>query len=60
VWAELARVRDAAGPTPVLIFSALQHDTFADWRDRGFAGLISKPFDLDYLTSTVGARIAGP
>jgi DNA-binding NtrC family response regulator len=54
-WPILEAVKAAAGDSPVIIFSAHRADHFADYRARGFAGLISKPFDLDQLLATVGA-----
>lgn len=39
----------AAGATPVVIFSARPPHNFANYAERGFVGLLSKPFDLDEL-----------
>jgi two-component system KDP operon response regulator KdpE len=58
-WDSVQAVRAAAGDTPVAIFSAHPPRTFAGWRARGFAGLVSKPFDLDDLVATVRALV-GP
>ena len=53
-WAILERVRDLSGYTPVVIFTAAGQQEFADYRARGFADLVLKPFDLDDLVATVG------
>ena len=52
-WASLDQVRRPAGPTPVVIFTAHQPSLFADWPDRGFAGFLAKPFDVDDLLTLV-------
>ena len=57
-WAVLERLRAAAGSTPVVIFTAAGQQEFADYRARGFADLVLKPFDLDDLVTTV-ARHTG-
>jgi DNA-binding NtrC family response regulator len=57
-WAQLGRVRDAAGATPTLICSAHGRERFADYAAHGFAGLITKPFDLDAIAATVRETIA--
>jgi DNA-binding response OmpR family regulator len=54
-WRSVEELRAAAGGTPVVIFSAHGPNAFAGWRERGFAGLLSKPFDLDDLVATVRA-----
>ena len=56
-WAGLAALLKAAGDTPVVIFSAHNPERFDGHRERGFAGLLPKPFDLDALVATV-RRIA--
>ena len=57
-WGGLETIRDAAQGTPVVIFSAHSADRFAGYRERGFACLLPKPFDLDDLLATV-RRFAG-
>lgn len=57
-WAQVGRVRDAAGGTPTIICSAHGRASFADYAAHGFAGLITKPFDLDTITTTVRETIA--
>ena len=52
-WAGLEEVKDAAGDTPVVIFSAHDPQVFAGYAEHGFAGLVAKPFDLDELLGTV-------
>jgi DNA-binding NtrC family response regulator len=54
-WAALEAVQAAAGETPVVIFSAHPPHTFDGHAERGFAGVIAKPFDLDALLATVKA-----
>jgi DNA-binding response OmpR family regulator len=58
-WPALEAVRAAAGQTPVLIFSAHRPDIFTGYAERGFAGVIAKPFDLDELLTTVQATLVG-
>ncbi len=62
-WAILERIRDLAGYSPVVIFTAHREHDFANFRERGFSDLLLKPFDLDELLDTVrrnmGARGTG-
>lgn len=59
-WQSLDELRAAAGATPVVIFSAHFRSAFRGYRERGFAGLISKPFDVDGLLAAVRAVLAAP
>lgn len=59
-WRSVEELRAAAGATPVMIFSAHTPSAFCGYRERGFAGLISKPFDLDDLLATVRDVLAAP
>jgi DNA-binding response OmpR family regulator len=59
-WAGLEALLRAAGPTPVVIYSAHRPEVFADHAARGFAGLLVKPFDLDELLATVRAHLPAP
>lgn len=52
-WAILERIRELAGYSPVVIFTAHRESDFADFRERGFSDLLLKPFDLDELLDTV-------
>lgn len=52
-WAGLETVRDAAWPSSVVIYSAHSPERFAGYGERGFAGLLPKPFDLDELLAIV-------
>ena len=52
-WAALERVRALAGEAPIVLMTAYRPDYFADWRARGFAELLAKPFGLDELLATV-------
>jgi DNA-binding NtrC family response regulator len=56
-WVELERIRAAAGGAPTVIFSAHNRETFADFAERGFAGVIAKPFDLEEMLATVQATL---
>ena len=56
VWPALNAVRDAAGAIPVLIFSAHPPARFADYRERGFAGVVSKPFTQETLIAAIRAH----
>ena len=57
-WWSVAAVRAAASGTLVVIFSAHHPSAFSGYRERGFAGLLGRPLDLDGLLATVGARVA--
>ncbi len=52
-WAILERIRELAGYSPVVIFTAHREQDFASFRERGFSDLLMKPFDLDELIATV-------
>ena len=56
-WAEPERIRDAAGDTPVIIFSAHDAHLFEQHAAPGFAGTIAKPFHLDELLEKVRATL---
>ena len=58
-WPSLEAVRAAAAGTPVFIFSAHLPRSFAGYAERGFAGVISKPFDLDELLATLSKALSG-
>ncbi len=49
--------REAVGDTPVLIFSAHPASAFDGYAERGFAGVISKPFYLNELLATIRATL---
>ncbi len=55
-WVEEVRRHTRA---PVVIASAHPEHVFDGWQERGFAGLLPKPFDLDTLTTLVRLH-AGP
>jgi two-component system OmpR family response regulator len=59
-WAGLDRLRAAAATTPVIICTAYRPALFDGWRERGYADLIAKPFDLDDLAAQVRAHAYGP
>lgn len=52
-WASLDRLRDRARGTPVVICSAHTERSFEGYAARGFAGLVTKPFDLDALSAVM-------
>jgi two-component system KDP operon response regulator KdpE len=57
-WGALARLRAAAGATPIVILSASGAAPFAGYRARGFAGLVAKPGDADDLSTAVAPLLA--
>ncbi len=57
-WGTLAGVCAAAGTTPIVIVTAHQLDEYADFRARGFAALLAKPFDLHELYEVVRRTLA--
>ena len=57
-WDVLEALRLAAGATPVVIVTAHRTGDYADFRERGFAAIVGKPFDLDQLYRTV-RRVVG-
>jgi DNA-binding response OmpR family regulator len=59
-WAGLQALRDAAGRSPVVIYSAHSPARFAGHAERGFARLLAKPFDLDDLLAIVRAHLPAP
>lgn len=58
-WRSVEEALAAAKGTPVVIFSAHNPSAFTGYRERGFAGLVSKPFDLDELLATVRSLVPG-
>jgi CheY-like chemotaxis protein len=57
-WGPLERVHTLAGGTPVIVTTAYSPRFFADYRDRGFADLLPKPFRLDDLLAVVRRHLA--
>ncbi len=57
-WAVLERIRDLAGYSPVVIFSAHRERDFDGFEERGFRDLLLKPFDLDELLDTVQRNLS--
>ncbi len=53
----LEQLRDLAGYTPVVIFTAHRENDVAPLVQRGFQGLLCKPFDLDELVAVVERQI---
>jgi DNA-binding NtrC family response regulator len=56
-WSALEAIRDQAGATGVIIFSAHPARQFAGYRERGFLDFIAKPFDLDDLLTTLRSHL---
>jgi DNA-binding NtrC family response regulator len=52
-WGSLARLRDRARGTPVVISSADTARSFAGYDKRGFAGLVTPPFDRNALSAVI-------
>ena len=57
LWSNLARLRDRAESTPFLICSAHPLRSFDGYAQRGFAGLVEKPFDLDAVSALIRQTI---
>lgn len=58
-WAAVEQIRRAAGATPTIICTAHRSQDFPEFAERGFAALLTKPFDLDDLVTLVH-RLADP
>jgi two-component system response regulator GlrR len=58
-WSALTLLRTAAGGTPCIILSANGSRSFAGFAERGFAGLVLKPFDIEGLVDAIRRAIAG-
>ena len=52
-WTSLRRIRELAGATPIVICSPYSADDFRDYRARGFADLLRKPYSAADLLATV-------
>lgn len=52
-WHTLDAIAARANETPIVIITAHQEQVFAGFRERGFAALVPKPFDLEVLVTTV-------
>lgn len=52
-WDAMAQLRELAGDTPVILFTAHHDDTLTDQAARGFHGVFRKPYDLDALIAVV-------
>lgn len=59
-WQTLDRIRQSAGTTPLIICTAHRADAFVGYRERGFAALLEKPFDLDDLLALMARLLAAP
>jgi DNA-binding NtrC family response regulator len=56
-WAALEQIKALARGAPVVIFTAHGERDFADYAERGFAEVLTKPFDLDELLRVVRRRL---
>ncbi len=52
-WTSLRRIRELAGSTPIVICSPYSPADFGDYRARGFADLLRKPYSATDLLATV-------
>ncbi len=57
-WDNIEQIRRAAGTTPIILCTAHRTQDFPDFAARGFATLLSKPFDLDHLLTLIARLIA--
>ena len=57
LWLGVSHVRATAGDTPVIILSAHTARSFDGYAQRGFAGLVLKPFDIDALSAVIRRTI---
>jgi two-component system response regulator GlrR len=57
-WPALDTLRDRAAPARVVVFSAHPARHFAAASERGFAGFVAKPFDLDTLVASLNSYLA--
>ena len=58
-WTSLRRIRELAGAIPIVICSPYSPNDFGDYRARGFADLLRKPYSATDLLATV-RRNLGP
>ena len=52
-WGAMVRLRERAGATPVVLFTAHHHAQIADHTGHGFHAVLHKPFTLDDLLAVV-------
>jgi len=58
-WTNLGRIRELAGDAPVVICSEYRAGDFADYRARGFGGVLAKPYRPAELLAMVRRQLAG-
>ena len=58
-WTNLRRLCELAGGTPVVICSPYGARDFADYRERGFAALLQKPYHPADLLAAVRRTLDG-
>jgi CheY-like chemotaxis protein len=56
-WERLEDLREAAGGTPLVLFTAHSGAEAADYTAHGFQEVLLKPFDLDDLVAVVARHI---
>jgi CheY-like chemotaxis protein len=56
-WERLEDLREAAGGTPLVLFTAHSGAAAADYAAHGFQEVLLKPFDLDDLVTVVARHI---
>ena len=59
-WTNLRRIRALAGDAPVVICSEYRPEDFAGHRERGFAGVLPKPYRPAELLATVRRHLGAP
>lgn len=52
-WVQLAAIHRAARGIPIIICTAHHANEYADYAERGFSGLITKPFGLEALLAMI-------
>jgi CheY-like chemotaxis protein len=52
-WAAVEQIRGAARPTHTIICTAHRAHDFREFPERGFAAILTKPFDLDDLLTLI-------
>ncbi len=57
-WDNIEQIRRAADKTPIILCTAHRTQDFPDFAARGFAAMLSKPFDLDDLLALIAQLIA--
>lgn len=56
-WRAMACLRDRAGATPVVLFTAHREADVNEYAARGFRSVIFKPFDVEALLAAIDAAL---